>query len=139
MRRISTKELVNYLGKMSDAIDRLFILSNKLRKYPFCHSRPDRSFCYNNRYFGLCARCTAMYASGLIFIFLFPFRSGVVSPISTITVGLILLLPTALDGFTQLFGIRESNNQFRVITGIPLGIGAVLISEGAVILLYNLF
>lgn len=80
-----------------------------------------------------------MYAGGLIFIFLFPFRLGVLSPLSSITIGLLLLFPTALDGFTQLYGMRESNNRLRVITGIPLGIGTVLISEGVVILLYNLF
>lgn len=124
---------------MSDLVDKIFFLSNKLRRYPFCHSRPDRSFCYNGRYFGLCARCTSMYAGGLIFIFLFPFRLGVLSPLSSITIGLLLLFPTALDGFTQLYGMRESNNRLRVITGIPLGIGTVLISEGVVILLYNLF
>lgn len=78
-----------------------------------------------------------MYASGLICIFLFPFRSGILSPISTITIGLVLFLPTALDGFTQLFGMRESNNRLRVVTGILLGIGAVLISEGVIIILHT--
>jgi len=123
---------------MNDIVEKLFILSNKLRKYPFCHSRPDRSFCYNGRYFGLCARCTSMYASGVIFILLLPLRLGVLHPMSSITIGLILLLPTAVDGFTQMFTMRESSNRLRVITGIPLGIGAVLISEGIVGLLVNL-
>jgi len=49
--------------------------------------------------------------------------------------GVVLgLLPIALDGFTQLFGWRESTNELRVITGGPGGfvggllVGAMLIA-----------
>ncbi|HKZ48518.1 MAG TPA: DUF2085 domain-containing protein [Thermoplasmata archaeon] len=34
----------------------------------------------------------------------------------------LALFPLALDGFTQLFGWRESTNLLRVLTGIPAGL-----------------
>ena len=40
-------------------------------------------------------------------------------------------MPTAVDGFTQLFGWRESTNLLRLITGFPYGVGyAYLIAWG---------
>ncbi len=35
----------------------------------------------------------------------------------------LLFIPTALDGFTQLFGWRESTNLLRLATGFPYGLG----------------
>jgi len=53
-----------------------------------------------------------------------------------VVVGIVVLglLPIAVDGFTQLFGWRESTNELRVITGAPGGfvggllVGAMLMS-----------
>ncbi|MCL5960580.1 MAG: DUF2085 domain-containing protein [Chloroflexi bacterium] len=38
---------------------------------------------------------------------------------------LLCLVPIALDGFTQLFGWRQSNWQLRTITGVLFGIASV--------------
>lgn len=38
---------------------------------------------------------------------------------------LLFLLPTAVDGFTQLFGLRESTPMLRFITGALMGAGIV--------------
>jgi len=122
---------------MSDSVETLFKWSNKLRSYPLCHSRPDRSFCYKGRYFGLCARCTSMYLTGFVTMLLFPIRSDLSTPISSVALGLLLITPTAIDGTTQLLGNRESTNLLRVITGILLGIGAVLFSEGVFFLVLS--
>ena len=40
-----------------------------------------------------------------------------------LTCAIILLIPSAIDGFTQLFEYRESNNTLRLITGILGGLG----------------
>jgi len=43
----------------------------------------------------------------------------------------LLFLPTALDGITQLFGWRESTNLLRLLAGTPFGLGyAYLIAWG---------
>ena len=39
----------------------------------------------------------------------------------------ILLIPTVIDGLTQFFGIQESNNVRRFITGILSGLGLDII------------
>ncbi len=36
----------------------------------------------------------------------------------------ILILPMALDGFTQLFGWRESTWELRVVTGVLFGLAS---------------
>lgn len=114
-----------------DPIDWIFRLSNRFfRPYPFCHSRPDRSLSYQGRYFGLCARCMGMYLSGIIAISTFPLRNGLFHPEISIILGLLCLLPGGVDGTTQLLGDRESTNELRVATGLLLGVGVVLLSEG---------
>lgn len=63
-------------------------------------------------------------------IVFFPIRSGLLAPTLSIISGVFLLLPGGIDGATQMFGGRESTNRIRVVTGILLGIGVVLFSEG---------
>lgn len=116
----------------SEVLDRIFRFSQYFRDYPLCHSRPDRSFTYNDRHFGLCARCATMYLSGFITLLTTPMWIAYVEHPYTIYFGCLLLLPTAADGFTQLLGDRESTNRLRVVTGIPLGIGTVLVVHGVI-------
>lgn len=115
-----------------DSIEKLFKLSQIFRAYPFCHSRPDRSFCYHGRYFGLCARCTTMYIGGVIAILSSTLWIGELSYIHSIYVGCLLLVPGGVDGVTQMFGDRESNNILRAITGLLLGVGIILVTHGMV-------
>ena len=122
---------------MSQILEWVFQKSQLFRSYPFCHSRPDRSFCYNGRYFGLCARCTTMYLGGILTILSSPIWS-ILSPQYAILLGAISLVPGGLDGTTQMFGDRESNNRLRAITGFLLGVGIVFISYGIVTLIKNI-
>jgi len=68
-----------------------------------------------------------MYAGGILIILLFPLWSGLISGLSALLVGVVLIVPAGIDGTTQMFGSRESNNKLRVITGLPLGIGIPMI------------
>jgi len=109
----------------------LIILSNKLfRPWPFCHSRPDRSLEYEGRVFGLCARCTAMYTGGISAILTYPVYIGFLTPLVSVGIGLLLMVPGGIDGTTQMFANRESTNNLRLLTGFPLGFGGVLFSGG---------
>jgi uncharacterized membrane protein len=38
-----------------------------------------------------------------------------------------MMIPTGLDGFTQLIGSKESNNTLRLLTGLIGGIGIAII------------
>jgi uncharacterized membrane protein len=89
-----------------------------------CHQLPFRSLYLNDIQMPVCARDLSIYmatALGLIFFRLKGF--GVKEFKINYIIAVLLFLPTALDGFTQLFGWRESSNELRLITGFPYGIG----------------
>lgn len=98
-----------------------------------CHRRPDRSFRVNGKPMPLCARCTAVLLGYLV------------TPIAVIlgltvpyyVVGL-LLVPMLLDGFTQLWKLRESTNLLRFLTGILFGVGQSLFISNLAWLLVGL-
>ncbi|AXG08614.1 DUF2085 domain-containing protein [Haloplanus rubicundus] len=110
---------------MGNLLNKIFRASQVFRSYPLCHSRPDRSFCYQGRHFGLCARCTTMYLGGLLVMAGVPIWKPI-SPVVLVAVGVVLLLPGGIDGTTQMFGHRESTNRLRAVTGFLLGGGVVI-------------
>ena len=87
-----------------------------------CHSRPDRSFYYKGKQFPICARCTGVllgWIAGIIYCVLFEAPKGYFT--------ILILIPLIIDGTTQFLGKRESNNIFRIITGILFGMGIIFI------------
>lgn len=98
-----------------------------LTKY-ICHRIPERSFFLKGHQFPVCARCTGFYISIFsyaIYAMLFPIHYEVHS----FLIGLILIFPALLDGSTQYFEIRESNNILRLLTGLLGGIGLMIIAK----------
>lgn len=86
----------------------------------FCHRMPERSFFWKGKQFPVCVRCTGIHIGYLTFpLFLF----SVFTLNIWWTIGLIL--PTYIDGLTQAFFKRESNNFIRVTTGLMAGIGGM--------------
>ena len=85
-----------------------------------CHQYPTRCLWVVNRPMGLCSRCFSLYASFSLSLLFLP------QPQSKRTVGLscLLFLPLTLDGLLQYYGIRESVNLLRVISGISFGAAA---------------
>ncbi|MDN4075894.1 MULTISPECIES: DUF2085 domain-containing protein [Fictibacillus] len=83
-----------------------------------CHRRPERSLKIKGRPLVLCARCTAIYGSYILLPFLY-----FVPLVHNLFLALFLQLPMLIDGFTQKWKWRESNNTLRVITGLLSGIG----------------
>jgi uncharacterized membrane protein len=73
----------------------------------------------------LCERDIAIYGSvfvaGLIFALI---RQRVAVRAPSLRVYLLFLLPIALDGFSQLFGLRESNWWLRSVTGAIFGVAS---------------
>lgn len=70
----------------------------------------------------MCARCTGFYIS-LILYFTYAYYFFINYNQILIIFAFILLIPTAIDGLTQFFEYRESNNALRLITGLMGGLG----------------
>jgi uncharacterized membrane protein len=90
-----------------------------------CAQTPSHSFYLFGHQFCLCERCLAMHSSiflgGMLFIFSKKRLPGIP------WWGLILVaIPMALDGFTQMFGLRESTWELRLLTGGIFGFGVSL-------------
>jgi len=84
----------------------------------FCHRKPERSFFWKGKQFPVCARCTGIHIGYLTFP-LFMFQVFTLNIWCTVA----LILPTCIDGWTQAFFNRESNNFLRVTTGLIAGVG----------------
>jgi uncharacterized membrane protein len=87
-----------------------------------CHRRADRSFKIFGHQSLLCSRCTGMCIGLIVAIVLSPIFLLVPTMFR-----LLFVIPLIVDGFTQLFGFRESNNVLRFITGLLFAIGVLKI------------
>lgn len=87
-----------------------------------CHRMPERSFFVKGYQFPVCARCTGFYIS-LIIYFIYTYYFFVDYNSFLLIFAILLLLPMTIDGLTQLFEYRKSNNSLRLFTGLIGGIG----------------
>jgi uncharacterized membrane protein len=91
-----------------------------------CHGIPERSFKIKGHQFPVCARCTGIYLGsfsyiGLVLIFNWGFN------LTIFILGLLMIIPTFVDGFTQYLNLRESNNTLRFISGVIGGVGLAIV------------
>jgi uncharacterized membrane protein len=92
-----------------------------------CHQLPQRSFNVFGHKMCYCQRCCAIYTGIFCFGLLYPLFSRRLLPLRWRWM-FLLWLPMAIDGFTQLFGLRESNWQLRVITGTLFALSCVWVA-----------
>ena len=89
-----------------------------------CAQIPSHSFYILGHQLGMCARNISIYGSmvlgGLIFILSKKRLPGI-----PWWVWVVMLLPIAWDGITQMFGLRESTWELRVLTGTLFGLGNI--------------
>jgi uncharacterized membrane protein len=89
----------------------------------FCHQRPERSFFLFGKQLPVCARDVSLYMAAFISSVSYPKLRNICTTTMPSKLYLVLfLLPMALDGGTQLLGLRESTNLLRCITGILAGL-----------------
>jgi len=98
----------------------------KISKF-ICHRKPERTFKYKDKYFPVCARCTGFYLGILISFPIIFISLKYLSGIDLFILGVLLLIPMFIDGITQFFEIRESNNILRFITGLIGGLGITIL------------
>lgn len=86
-----------------------------------CHGRVERSLELFGAPMPICARCVGIYAGMLLGILAFwavpLLRERVMRGVA-----IAATLPLALDGLTQLTGLRESTNPLRIATGALAGL-----------------
>lgn len=91
-----------------------------------CHQYPSRSYYIFGSNIGICSRCFSIYLSvflGSIFLIFFKIKL----PLRRcFQISFLFVLPIFIDGITQLYGLRESNNFFRSITGLLFGLSISL-------------
>ncbi|XRO77580.1 DUF2085 domain-containing protein [Methanocaldococcus sp. 10A] len=93
---------------------------------PICHQLPQRSYFIFNHKMAVCARCFGIYTGVLIGMLIYPFIKKLNdSKLPHKKYLIISLIPMAIDGTTQLIGLRESFNELRFITGFIAGFVSV--------------
>jgi uncharacterized membrane protein len=90
-----------------------------------CHRKPERTFKIRNHYFPVCSRCTGFYI-GAFSYFIYVYFNFVEYTLPLIIIAFLMIIPTFIDGTTQLIGFRESNNSLRFCTGLIGGIGLAI-------------
>lgn len=89
-----------------------------------CHQMPSRSYFIAGQQMAYCQRNTAIYGTAAVAGLLWPrYRFEIHWPAFV-----LLGLPMALDGFTQMFGLRESTWELRTATGTLFGAACVWFS-----------
>ena len=89
-----------------------------------CAQVPSHSFYIFGHQFGLCARNLSIYGSMFVGCLVFLFSKKRLPGIPW-WLWILMLLPMAIDGTTQLVGWRESTWELRVITGTLFGLGNI--------------
>jgi uncharacterized membrane protein len=89
-----------------------------------CAQIPSHSFYIFGHQLGMCARNFSIYASMFIGSVIFVLSKKRFPGIPW-WFWVLMILPLALDGTTQMFGWRESTWELRVLTGTLFGLGNV--------------
>lgn len=92
-----------------------------------CHQLPWRSFFISGYQMAYCERNTAIYTGIFLFGLAYGAVRGRLRPLRWRWM-FLLWTPMALDGFTQLFGWRESTWELRVVTGTLFALSCVWVA-----------
>jgi len=87
-----------------------------------CHRLPERCFHVNGKPMPICARCFSMLLGYVVLPFVL-----IASVKVPIWLPFVMAIPLLIDGFTQRWKWRRSNNLFRFVTGLIFGIGQSLL------------
>ncbi len=89
-----------------------------------CAQIPSHSFYIFGHQLGMCARNLSIYASMFVGSLIFVLSKKRIPGIPW-WLWILMILPMAIDGTTQMFGLRESTWELRILTGTLFGIGNV--------------
>jgi uncharacterized membrane protein len=86
----------------------------------FCHRKPQRCFKIKGYTFPICSRCCGLFFGIILSMTLILFAK-----IPPFLISFIFLFPMLIDGLTQLFFKRTSNNPIRFFTGSMFSFGCI--------------
>ena len=89
-----------------------------------CAQIPSHSFYIFGHQLGMCERNFSIYASMFVGSLIFVLSKKRIPGIPW-WLWILMILPMAIDGTTQMFGLRESTWELRVLTGTLFGLGNV--------------
>jgi uncharacterized membrane protein len=89
-----------------------------------CAQIPSHSFYIFGHQLGMCERNFSIYASMFIGSLIFVLSKKRIPGIPW-WLWILMILPMAVDGTTQMFGLRESTWELRVLTGTLFGLANV--------------
>ena len=89
-----------------------------------CAQIPSHSFYIFGHQLGLCARNLSIYSSMFLGSLVFVLSKKRLPGIPW-WLWILMILPMALDGLTQMFGLRESTWELRLVTGTLFGLGSI--------------
>lgn len=89
-----------------------------------CAQVPSHSFYIFGHQLGMCARNFSIYASMFVGSLIFVLSKKRIPGIPW-WLWILMILPMAIDGTTQMFGLRESTWELRVLTGTLFGLGNI--------------
>lgn len=89
-----------------------------------CAQIPSHSFYIFGHQLGMCERNFSIYASMFIGSLIFVLSKKRIPGIPW-WLWILMILPMAIDGTTQMFGLRESTWELRVLTGTLFGLANV--------------
>jgi uncharacterized membrane protein len=89
-----------------------------------CHQMPSRCFFIGRFQVGICERDLALYGGMCLAGMVYGLLRDRVRPLP-VRVWIVLVAPLALDGLTQLLGLRTSNWELRTLSGLLAAGGSV--------------
>jgi uncharacterized membrane protein len=90
-----------------------------------CVQNPAHTFFIGGKPMCVCQRCLAIYGGMLLAGAVFYFVRHKLQPLKFWQFALFFCVPIAIDGFTQMFGWRESTPELRLFTGSLFAVGLV--------------
>jgi uncharacterized membrane protein len=102
-----------------------------LTGFSVCHQLPERSMLLGNIFMPVCCRCSGIYTGFFISIFILFLmhrkRQSGMPPLYIIIISCFFIVSTFADGLFSYFGIYETNNIIRMVTGYLSGSGIAVV------------
>lgn len=99
--------------------------------FSVCHQFPPRSLVIGNIILPICSRCSGLYTgflvTAVILFIMFRKKESELPPIYILVILALFFLSTIIDGIASNFGLYNTNNNLRFITGFLCGSSIMII------------